>query len=575
MDSGNEKRVMVAFALTLAMLMLYSAFFVKEKPHAPAAKQAVAESAITASGTKTPASAPQATTPPPAPVALSVEQGAKAEDITVSEPSYRVVFSTQGGLVKSWVLTKYRNEHGKPLNLVDDQASQVLGYPLSIRLTDSTLSDQINHAVFVAHPDQTFLENPHQLDFVYSNGKVKVTKEFTFDADYETHVKVTVFDGLHDLPVEVSWLGGFGDATLSEKSRSAAARAAYSVNGDIKTLKAKKVGEGKLFPGPLDFGGIEDRFFADVMIPDSPDDAFRVEQQHWTPPNAADRKSELVLSGGLVMPQAKPLAFQLVVAPEDLRVLKSIAPGLDGLVNFGIFGFIAKPLFLGMQYLNDHWVHNWGWAIVILTVLLNMAFFPLKLKSVRSAQEMQKIAPLMKEIQDRYKQYKMNDPRKQRMNQEITKLYQEHHINPIGGCLPMLPQLPIIYGFYEVLETSIALRHAPWIWWIKDLSVPDPLYILPILSIILSFFMTKMTPMGSVDPNQQKMMMIMPVAIGFIFFYEAAGLTLYYFVYSGVAVLQQLVINRMIPKVPPAAPAAPPAGRGSRAVERKAIAVKE
>ncbi|MGH9432359.1 MAG: YidC/Oxa1 family insertase periplasmic-domain containing protein, partial [Terriglobia bacterium] len=382
----------------------------------------------------------------------------------------------------------------------------------------------------------------------------------------------------HDLPVEVSWLGGFGDTTLSEKARAEGAKAAYCIDGDLKTLALKKVGEGKLFPGPLDFAGIENRFFADVMIPDSPDDAFRVGQQSWTPPNPPNgtaQKPEALLTGGLVMPQPKPLSFRLVVAPKDMAVLRSITPRLDGLVDFGIFSIIAKPMFLGLRYINDHWVHNYGWAIVILTVLLNMAFFPLKVKSVRSAQEMQKIQPLMKEIQDRYKQYKMNDPRKQRMNQEITKLYQEHHINPIGGCLPMLPQLPIIYGFYEVLETSIALRHAPWIWWIKDLSVPDPLYILPILSIILSFFMTKMTPMGSVDPNQQKMMMIMPIAVGFIFFYEAAGLTLYYFVYSGVAVLQQLVINRMVPKLAPAAPSPQLAGRAQRAAGHKPLPAKE
>lgn len=571
MDFDNEKRTMVAFALTLVLLLAYSAVFVKQRPHPPAANAAKTATSVP-SGTK----APSTNAAPPAPVALSVEHGAQAEDITVSQRNYRITFSTQGALVKSWVLTRYRNEHGKPLDLVDGPASQVLGYPLSIRLADAALSDKINHAVFAAHPDQTDLENPSKLDLVYSDGKVRVTKEFAFSADYEASIKVTVFDGVHDLPVEVSWLGGFGDKTLTGKARAAGVNAAYSIDGKIKTLALKKVGGGELIPGPLDFAAIEDRFFAGVMIPDSPDVAFRIGQQSWTPPGA-ENKPESLLTGALVMPQPKPLSFHLAVAPKDMGVLKSISPGLglDGLVNFGIFSFIAKPLFLALRYINDRWVHNYGWAIVILTVLLNTAFFPLKIKSVRSAQEMQKIAPLMKEIQDRYKQYKLNDPRKQRMNQEITKLYQEHHINPIGGCLPMLPQLPIMYGFYEVLETSIALRHAPWIWWIKDLSVPDHLYILPILSIILSFLMTKMTPMGAVDPNQQKMMMFMPLAVGFIFFYEAAGLTLYYFVYSGIAVIQQLIINRMIPRVQPAVFNAAPAGRARKPAESKSVAVKE
>ena len=574
MNLDNEKRMMVAFALTLLALLAYSALFVKPKPHPPAAKPAAKTATAAPPGVNTQASPSHPRTHVPAPVALPVEKGSQAEDITVSQRYYKITFSTQGGLVKSWVLTKYRNEQGKPLDLVDAEASQALGYPLSIHVADSALSDQINHAIFAAHPDQTSLDHPSKLDFVYSNGKIRVTKEFTFGSGYETKVKVTVFDGVRDLPVEVSWMGGFGDTTLAEKTRSAEAKAAYSIDGDIKTIALKKVGDGKLIPGPLDFAGLENRFFANVMIPDSADAAFRVGQQSWSP-NGTEKKPEGLITGGLVMPQPMPLSFRLVVAPKDMAVLKSITPRLDGLVDFGIFSIIAKPMFLALRYINDHWVHNYGWAIFILTLLLNMAFFPLKVKSVRSAQEMQRIQPLMKEIQDRYKQYKINDPRKQRMNQEITKLYQEHHINPIGGCLPMLPQLPIIYGFYEVLETSIALRHAPWVWWIKDLSVPDPLYILPILSIILSFFMTKMTPMGSVDPNQQKMMMFMPIAVGFIFFYEAAGLTLYYFVYSGVAVLQQLVINRMVPKLQPATPASPPTGRNQRAAGRKAVTVKE
>ncbi|MGH9432358.1 MAG: membrane protein insertase YidC, partial [Terriglobia bacterium] len=192
MDFDNEKRMMVAFALTLVALMVYSALFVKEKPHPPAAKLAPKTATLAVPGAKAPASLSQASRPAPAPVALPVEEGTKAQDITVSEPYYRITFSTQGGLVKSWALTKYRNEQGKPLDLVNGEASQVLGYPLSIRLADSALSDKINRALFAAQPDQTSLENPHQLDFVYSDGKVRVTKEFTFGAAYETSVKVTV-----------------------------------------------------------------------------------------------------------------------------------------------------------------------------------------------------------------------------------------------------------------------------------------------------------------------------------------------------------------------------------------------
>ena len=267
---------------------------------------------------------------------------------------------------------------------------------------------------------------------------------------------------------------------------------------------------------------------------------------------------------------AQPVKFSLFVAPKSLDVLDATHPSLTGLVDFGWFSIIAKPLFLGLRYIYNNWVHNYGWAIVILTIFLNMALFPLKLKSIRSAQEMQRIAPLVKSIQDRYKQYKFNDPRKARMNQEVMKLYQEHGINPLGGCLPMLPQLPILYGFYESLETPFAFRHAPWILWIKDLSQPDtfhimgqPVPILVIIMIVSMFIMQKMTPMMITDPNQKRMMYIMPLVFGFMFIKLASGLVLYFLAANLVGIGQQLFINHFItPKRPPLVP--------GKAVESKA-----
>jgi YidC/Oxa1 family membrane protein insertase len=266
----------------------------------------------------------------------------------------------------------------------------------------------------------------------------------------------------------------------------------------------------------------------------------------------------------------------LFVAPKDLDVLRAARPPLDGLVDFGWFSVVAKPLFVALRYIYDHWLHNWGWAIIILTVLINVAMFPLKLKSIRSAQEMQKIGPIVKGIQEKYKQYKFNDPRKQRMNEEIMKLYKEHGVNPLGGCLPMVLQLPLLYGFYRVLDQAIELRHAPWFGWIKDLSMPDHLYILPAIMVVTMFVLQKMTPMAATDPSQQRMMMIMPLAFGFIFFRLASGLNLYYLTANIVGIAQQVLINRLMPVTPPAPPGAPPSGAPparSRPSSRKPVSV--
>ena len=174
-------------------------------------------------------------------------------------------------------------------------------------------------------------------------------------------------------------------------------------------------------------------------------------------------------------------------------MLKAMNPPLDSLVDFGWFSIIAKPLFISLHYIADHWTHNYGWAIVLLTLILTTAMFPLKLKSLRSAQEMQKVAPIIKGIQDKYKNYKFNDPRKQKMNEEVMKIYSEHGINPLGGCLPMLLQMPVLYGFYRVLDIAIELRHAPWIWWVNDLSAPDRLSIMGYGIPVLVIFMTGAT----------------------------------------------------------------------------------
>ncbi|MGH9405776.1 MAG: membrane protein insertase YidC [Terriglobia bacterium] len=567
-----EKRMLIAIVLTLGLLMLWRAFFAPPPPPATRHAEAPAAAAHRAA-VSTPKSASVAA--PPKQIALPVEHGAAASEITVENSVYRIVFSTQGALVKQWILKQYPDANNKPLDVINADACRAFGYPLSVTLPDAALAAKLNSAIYVATPNAGNISAPGGITFTYSDGKTEVTKQFTFESGYEVKAKVSVFDGTHDLPVSVVWPGGIGDQSLAANMRKKEAKAFYDNGSGIKTVKDKKVGERDSFPGPLAFAGLEDNFFAGVFVPESPESAFDVERQSVTPVGAKVREPEESLEAVLGASQPEPLAFKIFIAPKELDVLRTESPELEKLVNFGWFTIIAKPLFLAMRWVNDHGVHNWGWTIVILTVLINLVFFPLKLKSIRSSQAMQKVAPVVKEIQDRYKQYKFNDPRKQRMNQEVMKVYQEHGVNPMSGCLTMLPQLPIIYAFYEVLETSIAMRHAPWIWWIKDLSVPDPLYILPGLAIVLSFIMQKMTPMPTVDPAQQRMMMVAPLAVGFIFFMEAAGLTLYYFVYCLVAVAQQVLINRMAP--PQKAPAQlPPTAveKSQPPRQRKPAAVK-
>ncbi len=585
MNLDQEKRVMIAFALSIVMLVLYRIYFVKEQPPEPQKAEHAATASHTGQTAAPATSIPASLAVAPARVALPVSKGAMPEEIVVENKFYRVTFSTVGAVVQSWVLKGYPK--GEQIDTINQLACKTLGFPLSVSLADPAINSQVNQAIYLAKAydgkaapkgqepaeltGNTF-SPPVSLAFTYSDGRIQVQKKFSFDERYSVKASVSVFDGQHYLPVEVALPGGFGDQLLPPSVASLTERAVYETAEEAKAREVTLTPSffGRFFgggssntseqdvSGPLVFAGLEDRFFAGMFLPASPDTKARITREVWTPPDwqGEDKDKPKPLTIRLGSPSAKALDFRLFVGPKDLDVLKSMNPPLDSLVDFGFFSIIAKPLFIGLHYINDHWVHNYGWAIVLLTLILTTALFPLKIKSIRSAQEMQKVAPIIKGIQDKYKNYKFNDPRKQKANEEIMKVYNEHGINPLGGCLPMILQLPILYGFYRVLDIAIELRHAPWIWWVNDLSAPDRLHVMgfsiPVLVILMtaaSYILQRMTPMATADPSQARMMMFMPIFMGFMFYRFASGMVLYWLTSSVVQILQQLYINRRMPRI--------------------------
>jgi YidC/Oxa1 family membrane protein insertase len=213
-------------------------------------------------------------------------------------------------------------------------------------------------------------------------------------------------------------------------------------------------------------------------------------------------------------------------------------------VNFGFFGVIAHPLFVWLHWTYDHIVKNWGWAIMLQTLIINLALMPLRISSMKSSFKMQKVAPQIKAIQEKYKKYSMKDPRRQNMNAEMSALYKREGVNPIGGCVPLLLQMPFLFAYYSMLGAAIELRQAPWLW-LHDLSAADPYHILPIGIIITTLLVQRMTPQGAMDPTQQRMMnLMMPLMLGVISWNFAAGLCLYWTVGNGISIVQQLFMNR-------------------------------
>jgi YidC/Oxa1 family membrane protein insertase len=260
------------------------------------------------------------------------------------------------------------------------------------------------------------------------------------------------------------------------------------------------------------------------------------------------------LLGAAVGSMSTPVSLRVFAGPKIIAVLNSIkatasngtetGPNIEPILNFGWFGWIAKPLFVALRFTYDHVVPNWGWSILILTLVLNVAMLPTRITMMKSALKMQRIQPEMQQIKEKYKKYKATDPRRQDMNKEIMELQKREGVNMFGGCLPMLLQYPLLYGFYEMLENVIELRHAHWLW-LHDLAAPDALHILPIFVIVTMFTTSYLSPSPGVDPAQQKMMaFMMPLMFGFIMLNIGSGVALYWAASNLITTGMQVIMNR-------------------------------
>jgi YidC/Oxa1 family membrane protein insertase len=396
---------------------------------------------------------------------------------------------------------------------------------------------------------------PGTVAFEYSDGALSVRKTFSFDSSYLITVQTSVF--LDDKPVTAfpMWPAGFGDE--ANPAGYASARVEYQNGSNIERIAAKKVSGGNTIRGPFSWAAVGDQYFAAVFIPEIPQNAALVTLRNGLelpkePKNPNSQETIRVdVIGAAAATLNSPVTERIYVGPRSLDVLEGTqvhtitgAPqDLRGLVNFGFFNLIARPLFLWLKWTYKY-VHNWGWAIVLQTLIISILLLPLRISSMKSALKMQKVQPQMNSIKEKYKKYSMRDPRKQDMNQEIADLMKREGVSPAGGCLPLLIQMPFLFAYYSMLNAAIELRHAHWLW-IWDLSSRDPYFVLPTLMVVSMIAAQRMTPQAGMDPQQQKMMnVVMPLTMGFIFYNLASGLNLYYSLSNLVSTVQQVVMNR-------------------------------
>ncbi|MGB7821440.1 MAG: YidC/Oxa1 family insertase periplasmic-domain containing protein, partial [Candidatus Sulfotelmatobacter sp.] len=309
---------------------------------------------------------------------------------------------------------------------------------------------------------------------------------------------------------------------------------------------------------PFEWAGAGDQYFTAIFIPGDPNTAAMVTLRNWLQvprdPQKADSKEIINVDvvGTAVGDVRGATSERVYVGPKELSSLEAVSvptikngePDLRGTVDFGWWGLISRPLFLWLKWTYKHVYPNWGWAIVIQTLIITVALLPLRITQMKSMLKMQRIAPQIKSIQEKYKKYSLRDPRKAAMNEEISALYKKEGVNPAGGCLPLLIQFPFLIAYYRMLGIALDLRHAHWLW-ISDLSARDPYFILPIIMVVSMFAMQRMTPQAGMDPAQQRMMTVMmPLMMGFIFFNLAAGLNLYYTESNLISIAQQAIMNR-------------------------------
>jgi YidC/Oxa1 family membrane protein insertase len=567
-EPGAERRLLLVFLLTFIVLIVFQPLLKKFFPQPPAPQQQ-SQPVPAQTGAAPPApvtSAPVAFVP-----STTVTKQASTETETVIENDlYRITFTNRGAQVKSWILKKFDNDaQNGLLELVNPTAAQKYGYPLSLWSYDETLRTRLNSVLYVAS-SEGHLTAPAQITFEYADQDLVVRKTFRFDHTYVLNVETSVTSKGAGIFAPPAWPAGFGDqlapasyaaARIDYHSDASTDRTALVFPNFVLRLPVKSIGGGDTLKGPFEWAGTGDQYFTAIFIPNDPTTAAMVtlhyameipQKPGFNPVGSNKDTANVDVLGAAVGNLRGPTTERMYVGPKELAVLDAVSvptikndnPDLRGIVDFGWWGILARPLFLWLKWTYKHIVPNWGWAIVLQTLIITIALLPLRITQMKSMLKMQRVAPQIKSIQEKYKKYSLRDPRKAAMNEEISALYKKEGVNPAGGCLPMLIQFPFLIAYYRMLGIALDLRHAHWLW-ITDLSARDPYFVLPILMVISMVAMQRMTPQAGMDPAQQKMMMwMMPLMMGFIFFNLQAGLNLYYAETNLIGIAQQAIMNR-------------------------------
>jgi YidC/Oxa1 family membrane protein insertase len=565
-----ERRIFLAVLLSFAVVYAFQALFLPPPQPVPETPQELAQ----------PERADRPTTAAPAtPSAAAAQARATVSEvaereIVVDTPTIHAVFTNRGGRLKQWLLKEYKADSaGTPVNLVPTNVPSDLPLPFSLRVDEGGLTPRLNDSLYRA------TQTGDRLTFEFEDESgLKVRKEFSIDAPkYLITFTAAVQQGDRTFNPLVQWGPGLGDIGATSAGGSyftgnyvQPPQAIAGVGKDVTRIPAYDLPSSPVQEGTFNFAGVDDHYFLAAVVEPGP---VRVEYRDLklAAINNPEAQRELV-AHTFRFPQP-PSEKRFFFGPKSFDLLKTVDEDLQWAVHFGVFRVIAVP-FLGALQQVHKVIGNYGWAIIVLTILINLALSPLRHWSVLSMRKMQEIQPQVKAIQDRYANLKVTDPARQKMNTEVMNLYREKGVNPAIGCVPMLLTFPVLLAFYSFLSVAIELRGAEFVGWIHDLSQPDPYYVTPLLMAASMFWQQKITP-STADPAQQRVMMFMPILFSVMFISAPSGLVIYWFASNMWAIGQQYFTNWWIgPPVvhtprPPAERRLKSAGSGKTAGARK------
>lgn len=541
-----EKRALLALLLSVVVIFLYQYFFVglsgSQRPSpkgrsVPLEKRA--ERQELNEGPRGESGSPGVGELPRPPVRGEALSKGKEQEYVVETGLARTIFSSRGGQIKALYLKKYLDKHRRPVNLIVDGAGGAL--PLYVRSGDEGLDSRINFADYQASTPRLPLYPSHPegiltLSHRDSSG-LEVIKSYRFKYDsYTLELDVSVKNlpqGELSKVYQVLW----GCGTLRNASPNGDElkykEPMLFLNNKLVKESGNGVGQTKHY-GNISWVAVDNKYFVVALIP-----------QHTFSTAVVEKEGKERVAIGLeFVRESSSLSsrLQIYAGPKEINVLKSQGVYLERVIDYGWVGFLARPLLQFLKYFYRY-LGNYGVAIILLTVLIKIVFFPLSHKSFKSMQSMQRIQPKIKEMQERYKEDR------QRLNQEMIKIYREYKVNPLGGCLPMLLQIPVFFALYYVLQDAIELRHAPFFWWVRDLSEKDPYYIYPLLMGATMFIQQWMTPQTG-DPRQNQIMMFMPLVFTILFLNFPAGLVIYWLVNNVLTIGQQYATMRLAGATP-------------------------